>query len=241
MTGTLINVATILVGGSLGLAFGARLPERLRQTVVAGMGLFTLALGLRMFLQTQNPIFALGGLLIGGLLGEWWRIEDGLRAMGARLEKGFAGQAEGEGGRFVRGFLAASLLFCVGPMAILGSIQDGLKGDYSLLAIKAVLDGFASLAFASTLGVGVMFSILVVLAYQGSLSLLAAQAQSFLTAPMTAEMTAVGGILLMGLAISSLLEIKPLRVGNLLPALAVAPLLVWLQAPAVWLVGRLLH
>jgi uncharacterized membrane protein YqgA involved in biofilm formation len=113
-------------------------------------------------------------------------------------------------------------------MTILGSIQDGLTGDYSLLAIKSVLDGFAALAFASTLGVGVLFSVLTVFFVQGGISLLATQAQAFLTEPMMSEMTAVGGLLLLGLAISSLLELRPIRVGNFLPALLVAPLIVWI-------------
>jgi uncharacterized membrane protein YqgA involved in biofilm formation len=224
MTGTLLNAATVLIGGSLGLLFGARLPDRLRATVLAGLGLFTAAIGLRLFLQTQNPLYALGGLLIGGLLGEWWRVEDRLAGLGARLEARFAGGSS-KGSQFVRGFLTASLLFCVGPMTILGSIQDGLTGDFSLLAIKSVMDGFASLALASTLGIGVLFSILI---YQGGLTLLAGTAQSLLTDAMVSEMTAVGGILLVGLAISSLLEIKPIRTGNLLPALLATPLLVWL-------------
>ncbi|HSB90489.1 MAG TPA: DUF554 domain-containing protein [Anaerolineales bacterium] len=227
MIGTLLNAATVLVGGTLGLVFGARLPERLRSTVLAGLGLFTLAIGLRLFLETQNPLYALGGLLIGGLLGEWWQVEDRLASLGATLEARFAGE-QGSGSPFVRGFLTASLLFCVGPMTILGSIQDGLTGDYSLLAIKSVMDGFASLALASTLGLGVLFSIVVILVYQGGLTLLAATAQSILTDAMVAEMTAVGGILLVGLAISSLLEIKRIRTGNLLPALLVTPLLVWI-------------
>jgi hypothetical protein len=128
----------------------------------------------------------------------------------------------------VRGFLTASLLFCVGPLTILGSIQDGLRGDTSLLAVKSVLDGFASLAFASTLGIGVMFSTLVILVYQGGISLLAAQLSAVVTEPMMNEMTAAGGVILVGLAISSLLEIKTIRVGNFLPALAVAPLIVWI-------------
>jgi uncharacterized protein len=234
MIGTWINIAAVLTGGAAGLIFGARLPERLRQTVIAALGLFTAGLGLRMFLQTQNPIFALGGLALGAVLGEWWRIEDGLVLLGAWLELRFTRPGDGpsEGGRFVRGFLTASLLFCVGPMTILGSIQDGLTGDYSLLAIKSVLDGFAAMAFASTLGVGVLFSALVVFVYQGGLTLLAAQAQTILTEAMTAEMTSVGGLLLLGLAISSLLEIKRIRVGNLLPGLVLAPLLVALLGPA---------
>lgn len=227
MTGTILNMITVLIGGSLGMLVGARLPDRMRQTVVAGLGLFTAAIGVQMFLKTENAIIVLGSLLVGGLLGEWWKIEDGLRGLGAYLERRFTSNPENqEGSRFIRGFLAASLLFCVGPMTILGSIQDGLTGDYNLLAIKSVLDGFAALAFASTLGVGVLFSIPVILVYQGGLSLLAAQAQAVTTPAMMNEMTAAGGILLIGLAFSSLLEIKSIRVGNFLPALLVAPLIV---------------
>ncbi len=231
MTGTLINITTVLLGSALGIAFGARLPTKVRETVVAGLGLFTAAIGLQMFFETQNALIVLASLLIGSLLGEWWHIEEGLARLGAWLERRFAApDPEAESSRFVRGFLTASILFCVGPMTILGSIQDGLTGDYSLLAIKAVLDGFASLAFASTLGVGVAFSTLVILVYQGGLSLLAAQAQALISAPMMTEMTAAGGVLLVGIAISSLLEIKEIRVGNFLPALAVAPLIVALLA-----------
>lgn len=227
MTGTVLNMITVLIGGTLGMLVGARLPDRMRQTVVSGLGLFTAVIGVQMFLKTENAIIVLGSLLLGGLLGEWWKIEDGLRGLGAYLERRFTSNAENqEGSRFIRGFLAASLLFCVGPMTILGSIQDGLTGDYNLLAIKSVLDGFAALAFASTLGVGVLFSIPVILIYQGGLSLLAAQAQAITTPAMMNEMTAAGGILLIGLAFSSLLEIKSIRVGNFLPALLAAPLIV---------------
>lgn len=231
MTGTILNIIAVLIGGTLGLLFGARLPERLKQTVVNGMGLFTFAMGVQMFLKTGNPLIVLGALLIGALLGEWWRIEDGLQGLGEKLEKRFAGSGEADAeasSRFVRGFLTASLLFCVGPMTILGSIQDGLTGKYELLAVKSVLDGFASLAFASTLGVGVLFSSIIILAYQGGISLLAAQLNAIVTTPMMDEMTAVGGVILMGLALSSLLEIKKIRAGNFLPALAVGPLIVWI-------------
>src|SRR5512143_2920574 len=231
MVGTLLNVATVLIGGALGLLFGARVSERLKATIVAGRGLFVAVLGIQMFLKTENPIIVLGALLLGALLGEWWRIEDGLQSLGIRLERRFSRDAEGaEDGssRFVRGFLTTSLLFCVGPLTILGSIQDGLTGDYKLLAVKSVLDGFGALAFASTLGPGVLFSSLVILVYQGGITLLAAQLNSLVTDPMMNEMTAAGGVILVGLAISSLLEIKKIRIGNFLPALAVAPLIVWI-------------
>ena len=229
MTGTIINVVTVLIGSGLGILFGSRLPDRLKSTVTAGLGLFTAAIGISMFMQSEEALIVLGALLIGALLGEWWQIEEGLANLGSWLEVRFGGsQNAEESNRFVRGFLTASLLFCIGPMTILGSIQDGLTGNYELLAVKSVLDGFASLAFASTLGLGVAFSALTVLVFQGGISLLAAQLNSFITEPMMTEMTAVGGVILIGLAISSLLEIKKIRVGSFLPALAVAPLIVYI-------------
>ena len=227
MIGTLINVAAVVVGGVLGTKLGARLPERLSQTVVAGLGLFTVGLGLQMFLKTQNSLVVVGSLLVGAILGEWWQIEEGLRSVGRWLEKSSAGDRPDGEALFVRGFLAASLVFCVGPMAILGSIQDGLTGNFQVLAVKSILDAFIALAFASTLGLGVIFSALAVLIYQGAITLLAAQVQSIVTPAMMNEMSATGGIILMGLAISSLLEIKQIRAGNFLPALIIAPLIVW--------------
>jgi uncharacterized membrane protein YqgA involved in biofilm formation len=224
-----------LIGGAIGLLFGARIPERVKSTVVSGMGLFTAVVGIQMFFKTENALIVLGSMLFGALLGEWWRIEDGLEALGRFLEKRFSSgkaaepSASGnERSRFVLGFMTASLLYCIGPMAILGSIQDGLTGNYQTLAIKSVLDGFASVAFASTLGVGVLFSIVPLAIYQGGISLLAGQFNAIVTPGMLSEMTATGGVILFGLAISRLLEIKQIRVGNFLPALAIAPLLVWI-------------
>ena len=233
MTGTWINIITVLFGSALGVLFGPRLPHRVRETVVAALGLFTLAVGVNLFIESvgvegENPLVPLVSLLVGGILGEWWRIERRLKSLGTWLEGRFArgsGDAAEEN-RFIRGFLSASLLFCVGPMTIIGAMQDGLTGDYQLLAIKSVLDGFASMALASTLGIGVMFSVVVILAYQGSISLLAAQAQTFFSDIMLAEMTAVGGVLLLSLSIGALLDLRPIRSGNLLPALLIAPILV---------------
>jgi uncharacterized protein len=231
MIGTLINAGAVLVGGVLGWLLGKQLPDRMKQTVVTGLGLFTLCYGIQMFLKTQNPLIVLGGILLGGFIGEWLRIEDGLENLGSWIEKQFrrmkgSEQNELESSLFVRAFITASLVFCVGPMTILGSIQDGLTGDTNLLIVKSVLDGFGALAFASSLGVGVLFSIFVILFYQGGLSLLAAQAQSIITSEMMVEMTAVGGLILIGIALSSLLEIKKIRVGSFLPALIVTPLIV---------------
>jgi uncharacterized membrane protein YqgA involved in biofilm formation len=232
--GTLINVVAILVGGGIGIFFGARLPEQLKTTVISGMGLFVCAIGIQMFLKTENALVVLGALLIGAILGEWWRIEAGIEALGGWLERKFT---RGDGGAsshfapygdFVRGFLSASLIFCTGPMAILGAISDGLRGDYLTLSIKSVLDGFIAIAFSSTLGVGVLFATIPVFLYQGSISLLAQQLSGIMSEPMINEMTATGGVLLMGLSISSLLELKKIRIGNFLPALVVAPLIVYI-------------
>jgi uncharacterized membrane protein YqgA involved in biofilm formation len=227
MTGTVINVSAIIVGGLLGILLGRRLSDNLKNTVIAGMGLFTTAIGFNMFLKTENPLIVLGALIFGALLGEWWKIEEKIQSLGIWLEKRVTGDSAGESSHFVRGFLSASMLFCTGPMAVLGSISDGLRGDFLTLSIKSVLDGFISIAFASTMGMGVAFSALPVLAYQGGISLVAARLNAIITDTMMNELTATGGILLIGIGLSSILEIKKIRVGNFLPAIAIAPLLVY--------------
>ncbi len=226
--GTVINAVAVIVGTALGMLLGGRLTDRMSETVLRGLGLVTALLGVDMFLDTNNVIIVLGALLVGGLLGEWLDIEGRLHRFGEWLEARVnRGRDDGDGAvRFIRGFVTASLLFCIGPFAILGSIADGLTGDYTLLGVKATLDGFASLAFASSLGIGVGFSVLPLLVYQGAITLLAVQAQAALTPEMIAELTATGGVLILGISISTLLEIKPIRVGNFLPALLLAPLIV---------------
>ena len=233
MTGTLIDVATIVVGGLLGIFFGRRLSDNLKNTVIAGMGLFTTAIGFQMFLKTENPLIVLGAIIFGALLGEWWKIEEKIQSLGIWLEKRVSEETVGGSSYFVRGFLSASILFCTGPMAVLGSISDGLRGDFLTLSIKSVLDGFISIAFASTLGMGVTFSALPVLAYQGGISLAASKLDTIISATMMNELTATGGILLMGVGISSILEIKKIRVGNFLPAIVLAPLLVYILSLVV--------
>lgn len=229
MLGTWINVIAIIIGGSLGLFLGSRLPDRVKNTVIAGMGLFVIAIGVKMFLETTNSIIPLGGLLIGALLGEWWKIEEGFSNLGAWLERRFLRQNQ-EGGqeKFLRGFLAASILFCSGPMAILGSIQGGLYSDHQMLIIKSILDGFIALSFASTLGVGVSFSALPVLAYQGVITMLAVQLKPLTTGVMLSEMTAVGGLVLMAVGVSGVLNLAKIRVGSFIPALFTTPLLVYI-------------
>lgn len=230
MTGTILNTATIIAGGLLGLRFGKLLSEKTRETIIIGLGLFTIGISISMFLETNNSLVVLGGILVGGVLGEYLAIEERINKLGEVLEAKFNhGQSSSPTRKnFVVGFMASSILFCTGPMAILGAIQDGLTGDFQLLAIKSVMDGFAAFAMASTLGIGVLFSGLMVLIYQGFFSLLAGQLQSVMTPEMIAELTATGGLLLIGLTFSSLLEIKPIRVGNFLPSLLISPLIVFI-------------
>ncbi|MBM4465682.1 MAG: DUF554 domain-containing protein [Chloroflexi bacterium] len=225
MTGTIINVATVIAGGTLGTLLGEKLPSRIRHIVMQGVGLVTLAVGMSMAITTRNFLLVLISIIIGGMLGEWWGLEERLDTAGKWLEakaSRFPLLARGE---FTKGFVTASLVFCVGPMTILGSIQDGLAGDYTLLAIKSVLDGFSALAFAASMGMGVTFSAVTVLVYQGALTLGASLFQNVLTDTIVTEMTATGGVMILGIGLL-LLEIKRVRVANFLPALAIAPLLV---------------
>jgi uncharacterized protein len=227
--GTLVNVGTVLVGTTIGTLLGARLPERIRETVMHTLGLFTALLGLasglaafRPPLSTVVPRFAvllvLGSLLIGAVIGEVARIQQGLDRLGDALRDRFGrGQP-----RFTEGFVVSSLVFCVGPLTILGSIQDGLTGDFQLLAVKSLLDGFAALAFASALGWGVGFSVLVILVFQGALTLGASAAAGAFTGAMIASMSAVGGVMILGISLR-LLDLRYVRVANLLPALVIAP------------------
>jgi len=242
-TGTIINVVTVLVGGTLGTVLGNRLPQRMRETIMHALGLLTMVIGFQLSFETDNILIVLGSLLLGGLLGELLRIEKAIDQVGHWLERRTGAEERPSAGAtpaptggattFSHAFLTASLVFCVGPMTILGSIQDGLTGDYTLLAVKSTMDGFASLAFASTLGPGVVFSALTVLIYQGALTLGAGWADAVLTDPMVAEMTATGGVLMLALGLG-LLQIKKIRAGNLLPAIAVAPAIV---AVVTWLGG----
>jgi len=229
LIGTLINVAAILLGGIIGLSAGNKIPVKFRQTMVSGLGLFTLVYGVYLFTETQNMLIPLGALILGTFAGEWLRIEERLESLGAFLQSKLnhtEGSGSAEAQRFINGFVTASLLFCIGPMAILGSIQDGLSGNFQMLAIKALLDGLTSVAFASSLGVGVLFSALPLLVYQGGISLAARALGQGFDASIVAEMTAVGGIILTGIAISNLLEIKKIRTGSFLPALVFAVLIV---------------
>lgn len=245
MTGTLVNVAAVTVGGVAGLLLGERLPLRVQTTVFQGLGLATLFLGLKNAFQSQNLLILLGAIVIGGALGEALRLQDRLDQLGRGVELAVErvrrrrasrpnGSTAGENRSFSRGFVTASLLFCVGPMTFLGTFQDGLTGDYSILAVKSLLDGTSAVIFAATLGAGVPAAALFVFLYQGLLTFTAGFLQPLLTPGMIAELTAAGGLLMLGLGLS-MLEVTQIRVASLLPALVVAPVLVPL---AEW-IGRI--
>ncbi len=231
-SGTWINVFTVLIGSSVGLVLRHRLPRSMQQIITQAVGLMTLVIGFAMA-QTlaevkagpvDGIILALLALVGGGLLGEWWEVEKHLTALGDLLKTRVKG-----GGKFTEGFVAASLLFCIGPMTILGSINNGLSGDNTLLTLKATMDGLASVALTGSYGIGVGFSALTVLVVQGSLSLLAGLLASLIPDPTTdphiLSLTGVGGLMILGLGLN-LLEVTRVRVASFLPALVLAPLLV---------------
>jgi uncharacterized protein len=238
--GTVVNVVAVAAGTTAGVLFGTRVPERFRITVMQAIGLLTLGLGVTATLDTHNAVVLLTSLLAGGLIGELLRLEDRLVAAGAAIQRRIgvavdsdvpelvdtdAPRAESSHSRFVEGFRVASIVFCVGPLTILGSIQDGLRGNIDLLATKSLLDGFASLAFATTLGWGVGASIVTIVVVQGGITAAAALLDDVLTARMVDEMSAVGGLMLLGIGLR-LLDLKEVRVASFLPALVVAPLVV---------------
>ncbi len=229
MIGTWVNIGTIILGSLIGIAGGARISQRMNKLATSTIGLVTLVVGIKLSLETQNVLIMLISLLVGGAIGTAARIEDRLSSLGERLQERFPRLALR--GSLPQGFVSASLLFCVGPMSILGALRDGLYGDWQLLGLKAVMDGISSIILVAGLGPGVILSVFVVLIYQGGISLIAhlftssVSASALSQSPFLSELDAVGGIILIVLSLK-LLELRDLRAGNLLPALAAAPLLV---------------
>lgn len=227
MTGTFLNAGAIIVGGLIGLWIGSRFPERVNTSILQALGVFSLAFALQMFLKTENPIIPLIAILLGVMVGELLEIETKVQLLGKKLEDKLiknTSENSQRRGMFIKGFISTSLLYCIGPMSILGAVENGLTGEFNTLAVKSVLDFFASLAFASSLGLGVVFSSVPVFLYQGVLSLMAVEVQSILNQNMINEFTAVGGLILMAISISGFLEIKTIRTANFLPALIFVPL-----------------
>ena len=222
LTGTLLNAATVLVGGLIGTVLGDRLPERLRENVVRGVGLFTLAMGAKFAIDTTNLLYMLGAMLLGGIIGSFIGVDARLNQLGATLQRRFA---RGATSTVAEAFVTASIVFCVGPLTFLGSIQNGLSGDASLLTVKSVLDGFTAIALAATLGWGVLLTIPLILLYQGGLALGASLFAGLLSELQLREMSAVGGLLIIGVGLK-LLSIRDVRVADFLPAIIVSPLIV---------------
>jgi uncharacterized membrane protein YqgA involved in biofilm formation len=220
LTGTIVNAGAILVGGLIGLAAAGRIPERVKTILMQALGLSTLIIGLQMALSAREVIPIVSSLLLGALTGELLRIEDGLERIGHWLKK----RARSDSSTFVTGFVTTSLLYCTGAMVVVGAIQEGTTGNATTLYIKAMLDGVASIAFASTLGIGVLFSAASVLLLQGSITLLSSNL-AFLQQPaVLGPVTSTGGLLIVAIAIN-LLNIAKIRIGNLLPALFYAVLI----------------
>jgi uncharacterized membrane protein YqgA involved in biofilm formation len=226
MTGTLINVAAILTGTLVGVVVGARLPEGLQRRVLAGLGLVTLVIGVDLALawRDTSPLYVLGGVLLGGLAGEALGIEARLAQLGDTIQRRVEA-ARGSSSPVSEAYFNASLLFCVGPLAVVGAIQDGLTGDYEALATKSLLDGFASIALSAALGWGVALAAVTVLVYQGALSLGATLFEDILQGEALDALTSAGGVLIIGISLK-LLEVTDVKVGNFLPALIFAPALV---------------
>lgn len=218
MLGTIVNAAAIIMGGALGLLFGHSMPEKMNSTIIQGLGLAVLLVGIDMALQTNNSLVVIGSLVIGGAIGECIDIEKKLKNLGTWMEKKFT---SGEDGRFTRAFISASLIYCIGAMSITGSIESGIKGNHSILMVKSLLDGTTAIVFATSMGAGVLASAIPVLLYQGAITLAASLLQDVLTQPIITEMSATGGLLIVGIGLN-ILQIKEINVGNLLPGIFVA-------------------
>ncbi len=221
LLGTLVNMTAVIIGSLIGRWCGRFVSKQMRQTLMAGLGLAVLLIGLQLTLKSQQLMIVIGSLILGGLIGELIGIERRLEAFGSGLQKRFSGS-----GSVAEGFVTSSLLFCVGALAIMGALQDGLGDKPTILYAKSALDGVAAIALTSTLGIGVIFSVIPLLLYQGSITLVAELAQTILTEPVITEMNAVGGLLIVAISFD-VMGIKRLPVGNLLPAIFVAIGLLW--------------
>ncbi len=227
MLGTIVNVIAIIAGSLIGLLFRNGIPEKYKQTVMQAVGLSVVLIGISGALKTDDLLLVIISLAVGSILGEMLQIENRLEALGKKL-----GRIIGKGDDGIsKGFVTASLVFCIGAMAIVGALESGLSGNHQTLYAKSVLDGISSIIFASTLGVGVLFSALSVLVYQGAITVSAAFIKQFLVPEVVAQMSSVGGLLIMAIGFN-LLEMKRIRIGNMLPAILI-PLVYYVVRRAV--------
>ncbi len=219
MIATLVNCALVILGSLLGILLRHRISERLTTTIVQGLSLCVMTIGLASAMKTQNMLCMIVCMVGGVLMGEGARIEDRLDSLGSFLQRKLI-KSDGEGSRFTEGFVTASVLFCVGAMAVNGAIAAGTVGDYSILITKGVIDGVTAISFAAAMGIGVAFSSVPILLYQGGLTLLASILARYLSPALILEMSAVGGVIIMGIGLNMLgLSQKRIKVGNMLPAI----------------------
>lgn len=231
LSGTILNAVAVAIGTTVGLVAATRVNARLQESLTTGLGLFTLAIAMSMALQVftdpaarpEDALAVLGGLLLGVAIGEWLRLHDRLEALGGWFQRRLS--RDDRPSRVAEGFVTASIVFCVGPLTILGSLDNGLRGDITLLATKSLLDGVASVAFAATLGAGVYLSIATILVVQGGIALGAFLLAGFFDPVTILVVTSLAGITLLGVGLR-LLELKQVRLANFLPGLVVAPLLI---------------
>ena len=228
MIATIVNCATVLVGSLLGLLFNRRITDRFKTVIYIGIGMFTLVIGVMMALETTRILFVGLSVVTGGLLGSWWKIEGRILRIGERLQARFDKKEAGEGNTFALGYLNASILFCVGAMTIVGSFRAGAEGNLDLILTKSVMDGFMAILLTAAMGIGVAFSILTILVYQGGLTLLAGLIAPYVSELVLSELSGTGGILVMMIGFN-LLKLKEIKTGDFLPALLVILVFVLLE------------
>jgi uncharacterized membrane protein YqgA involved in biofilm formation len=214
MLGTIVNVVAIVVGGIVGAVLKGGISPKIGDTVMKGLALSVLLVGIMNALKVNNLLLVIIAMVLGGILGEWLDIDLKLKTIGDNIGL----KLKGKGGRVSDGFVTGSLLYCVGAMAIVGSLESGLTGNHQILFAKSVLDGISSIIFASTLGIGVIFSAITVLVYQGAITLAASSLQPFLAEAVKADMNSIGGLLIIGISLN-MLGVHNLKVANLLPAI----------------------
>ena len=214
MLGTIVNALSIIVGSLIGLSFREKIPEKYSQTIMHGIGLAVVLIGIKTALNTDAILIVIISFVIGSIIGEFLCIEDRLESLGLWIGKRFSGTSDG----IAKGFVSASLLYCVGAMAIVGAMESGLTGNHQTLFAKSILDGVGSIIFASTMGIGVIFSAISVFVYQGLITVAASSIKPYLLPEVVSQMSAVGGLLIFAIGIN-LLDIKKIKIGNMLPAI----------------------
>lgn len=222
--GSIVNVIAVVSGALLGRAI--RLPDRIRETIMQALALAVLIIGISMGLESNNMLIPIASLALGSILGEFLNIEAGIARLGDKLQKIGGGKGQGKAD-FTQGFLAATLTYCIGAMAVIGSLNSGLTGDHQVLYAKSLIDGVTAIFFSASMGIGVAFSAIPVFIYQGGIALLATSIAPLLREPVIAELTATGGILIIGIALN-LLGLTKLRLGNMLPSILIAVVLAFL-------------